>query len=143
MSAPTTPVSWVFEPACCATGVRDALALIENPENSPDPMLAAPSARSSWSWSTRSPDRPANVRDRTLVSAIDTTAIASPPATIEVSSSSVTSGNPNPGSPCGSGPTTGTSSVAARPRTPGHDRRARRPRSGPRGPPAAIGERPR
>ena len=52
-SAPTTPVSWVFAPACCATGVRDALALIENPENSPEPMLAAPSARSSWSWSTR------------------------------------------------------------------------------------------
>ena len=31
MSAPTTPVSWVLEPAASATGVRDELLLIGKP----------------------------------------------------------------------------------------------------------------
>ena len=99
VSAPTTPASWVFAPACSATGVRDALALIEKPWNRPAPAFATPSASSSWFWSTFSPARAARVRDRTLVSAIETTAMARPPATIAATSSIVTAGIPNVGSP--------------------------------------------
>ena len=77
VAAPTTPATWVLAPASAATGVREALALTEKPWNSPAPMFAAPSASSSWFWSTRWPLRPANVRDRTLVSAIEMTAMAS------------------------------------------------------------------
>ena len=118
VSAPTTPASWVFAPACSATGVRDALALIEKPWKRPAPAFATPSASSSWFWSTRSPARAASVLESTLVSAIDTTAIASPPAAIAARSSSETAGTPNVGRPCGNGPTTGTPADAASPRNP-------------------------
>ena len=79
-------------------------------------MLADPSANSSWFWSIRRPLRPANVRDRTLVSAIEITAIATPPASIAWISASETRGRWKLGNPCGNGPTTGTSALAARPR---------------------------
>ena len=51
-TAPTTPVSWVFEPAASATGVREELLLIGNPWNSPVARLAAPRAIISWFGST-------------------------------------------------------------------------------------------
>ena len=41
-SAPTTPVSCVFDPAASATGVRDELLLIGNPWKKPAARLAAP-----------------------------------------------------------------------------------------------------
>ena len=122
--APMALASWVFAPASAATGVREALALIENPEKRPEPTFAAPRAMSSWSGFTRSPARAANVRDSTLVSAIETTAIASPPASIEANSSSPTRGMPNDGRPCGSAPTTGTPADAASPNQPTIDGRA-------------------
>ena len=83
VSAPMRPASCVCAPAWAATGVRDALALIGNPEKNAVPRFAAPRARSSWSWSTRSPARAAKLRDSTLVSAMETTAIARPPASID------------------------------------------------------------
>ena len=82
-----------------------------------------PRASISWFWSTRSPALAARDRDRTLVSAIETTAMASPPATIAVRSSSDTAGTPNVGSPCGSGPTTGTPADVGQPED-ADDRRA-------------------
>ena len=61
------------------------------------------------------------------MSAIETRAIARPPATIAVMSSSDTRGIPNEGRPCGSGPTTGRPVEAASPKmattTVGSDRR--------------------
>jgi len=51
--APTSPVSWVFAPACSATGVRDELLLIGKPWKKPVAVLAAPSAIISWLASTR------------------------------------------------------------------------------------------
>ena len=115
VKAPTTPASWVLAPAFTATGVREALALTEKPPNRPAPMLADPSASSSWFWSIRWPLRPAKVRDRTLVSAIEITAIATPPASIAWTSASDTRGTWKLGSPGGNGPTTGTPALAARP----------------------------
>ena len=41
-NAPTTPVSWVFEPAASATGVRDELLLIGMPWKKPAARLASP-----------------------------------------------------------------------------------------------------
>ena len=51
-TAPTMPVSCVFAPADSATGVRDALLLIEKPWKNPAATLAAPRATSSWLAST-------------------------------------------------------------------------------------------
>jgi hypothetical protein len=42
-SAPTTPVSWVFEPLASATGVRDELLLIGKPWKIPAATFATPS----------------------------------------------------------------------------------------------------
>ncbi len=47
-SAPTSPVTWVFAPACSATAVRDPLVLTGNPWNRPAAMLAAPTPIISW-----------------------------------------------------------------------------------------------
>ena len=74
--APTSPVTWVFEPACSATGVRVAEPLDENPPTNPAARLTAPRAPSSWSGSTCSPRRNANECEITLVSANEMSAIA-------------------------------------------------------------------
>jgi hypothetical protein len=50
--APIRPVSCVRAPAASATGVREALLLIDKPWNSPEAMLAAPRAIISWFWLT-------------------------------------------------------------------------------------------
>ncbi|MNH17023.1 hypothetical protein D3C79_766760 [compost metagenome] len=47
-TAPMMPVSWVFEPAASATGVRDELLLIGMPWNSPEARLATPRPNISW-----------------------------------------------------------------------------------------------
>src|SRR5262245_15131194 len=70
--APTTPVSWVFEPAASATGVREELLLIGNPWKSPAARLAAPRPTISWLGSTYDFVRAAYVRESTLVSANET-----------------------------------------------------------------------
>src|SRR6187431_1290886 len=75
-TAPTTPVSCVFEPDASATGVREELLLIGNPWNSPAARLAAPRPTISWFGSTWDRVLAAYVRDRTLVSANDTIATA-------------------------------------------------------------------
>ncbi len=113
--APTTPVSWVRAPADSATGVREALLLMGKPCTKPVAMLAAPSATSSWSGSARVPARPARMRDRTLVSAIDTSAMAAAPVTMVVRLPRSNMGNVGRGRPCGSGPTVATLQVAAAP----------------------------
>ena len=51
-TAPTTPVSWVLEPAASATGVRDELLLIGNPWKKPAARFAAPRPTISWFGST-------------------------------------------------------------------------------------------
>jgi len=51
-TAPTTPVSWVREPAASATGVREELLLIGKPWNRPAARLAAPRPTISWFGST-------------------------------------------------------------------------------------------
>ena len=58
-TAPMTPVSWVFDPADSATGVREELLLIEKPWKKPVPMLATPSPIISWFGFTYSPARAA------------------------------------------------------------------------------------
>ena len=50
--APTTPVSWVREPAASATGVRDELLLIGKPWKKPAARLARPRPTISWFGST-------------------------------------------------------------------------------------------
>ena len=50
--AAITPVIWVRAPAASATGVRDELLESGKPWKSPAARFAAPSAKSSWSWST-------------------------------------------------------------------------------------------
>ena len=73
--APMTEVSWVCAPAASATGVRDELLLIGIPEKNPVARFAAPRPISSRSWFTSSPRRIDSVRDRTLVSVADTSAM--------------------------------------------------------------------
>ncbi|CFW11700.1 Uncharacterised protein [Bordetella pertussis] len=52
-SAPTTPASWVREPAASATGVREALLLTGKPWKKPVARLATPRPTISWFGSTR------------------------------------------------------------------------------------------
>ena len=111
--APMTPVSCVFEPADSATGVREPLLLIGKPCRNAVETLAAPRAMSSWSASGRCPPRPAIVRERTLVSAIETRAMAAPATMMVTISPSGNAGNANDGRPCGSGPTVATPNVSA------------------------------
>ncbi len=59
VSAPTTPVSCVLEPADSATGVLDELLDTGNPRKNPAATLASPRPISSRFGSTRSPLRPA------------------------------------------------------------------------------------
>ena len=51
-SAPTSPVTWVFAPACSATAVREPLVLTGKPWKSPAAMFAAPIPIISWLPST-------------------------------------------------------------------------------------------
>ena len=51
--APTTPVSWVCEPAASATGVREELLLMGKPPKKPAARLATPRPTSSRLGSTR------------------------------------------------------------------------------------------
>ena len=105
-SAPTTDVSWLRAPAASATGVRDALLLTGMPDSRPVARFAPPSASSSRSWSTSSWRRSENVRDRTLVSVADTSAIPSAAGTRARMSPPASDGTVSGGSPTGSGPTT-------------------------------------
>ncbi len=115
--APTSPVSCDRDPACSATGVRDELLLTGKPWNTPAATLAAPSAIISWFGSTSSPWRRANVRDSTLVSANETSAMPTAPTASFPRSPASTDGNENDGKPRGSSPTTDTSRRAARSNT--------------------------
>ena len=73
-------MSWVLAPACSATAVRDPLVLTGKPVNSPAAMLAAPMPTISWFAWTSWPVRPANADEVEIVSASETTAIPSAPA---------------------------------------------------------------
>ena len=42
------PVSWVFDPAASATGVREELLLMGIPWNSPEATFATPRPNISW-----------------------------------------------------------------------------------------------
>ena len=99
--AAATPVTWVLAPASSATGVLDALALIEKPWKKPVATLAAPMAMSSWLESTVRPSLAAYERDRTLVSAKETKAMPIAAPTRFVSSDHDTSGTWNEGRPAG------------------------------------------
>ena len=100
-----TPVSCVRAPARSATAVREALVLTGNPWNSPAARLAAPMPSISWlpliSW----PVRAANADAVEMVSASDTTAMASAPAASGARSDHCTVGMVSGGKPCGSSPT--------------------------------------
>ena len=122
--APTTEVSCVCAPAASATGVRDALLLIGMPDRSPVARLAAPRATSSRSWSTSSPRRIENVRDRTLVSVADTSAIPRAAGTSARKSPATSGGRVTGGSPTGSGPTTSIPARAGQLEDRAHDGRA-------------------
>ena len=104
-AAPTSPVTWVLAPACSATAVREPLVLTGKPWNSPPPMLAAPIPIISRSPSTAWPVRAANDEAVEIVSASDTTAMPSAPASSSARSESLTSGMVNGGNPCGRAPT--------------------------------------
>ena len=80
-AAPTRPVTCVLAPACSATAVRDPLVLTGNPWNSPAPMLAAPIPTISRLPLTSSPARSANADAVAIVSASETSAMPSAPAT--------------------------------------------------------------
>ena len=64
-----------FEPACSATAVREPLAEIANPWNSPAATLAAPIPIISWFGSTSSPRRAAKLVDVAIVSVSETSTI--------------------------------------------------------------------
>ena len=120
-AAPISPVTWVWAPACSATGVRVDDPLDEKPLTSPTATLTVPSAASSWSGSTCSPRRTANACEMTLVSANETRAIATAVGNSAAMSATDTAGTPIGGRPPGNAPT--TEMVAARPKA-SHDRRA-------------------
>ncbi len=107
-TAPSTPVSWVREPADWATAVRDADALTGNPLNNPAARFAAPSAMISWSLSTRSPRFDARLRDKVVVSASMTNAIPAAATSSLPVSWRLTSGKLAVGKPEGIRPTTDT-----------------------------------
>ena len=107
-AAPSTPVSWVREPADSATAVRDADALTGNPLNSPAARFAVPSAMISWSLSTRSPRFDARLRDSVVVSASITNAIPAAATNSLPVSCRLTSGKVGVGKPEGIRPTTDT-----------------------------------
>ena len=46
--APTTPVTWLFAPACSATAVREPLVLTGNPWNNPAATFETPMPIISW-----------------------------------------------------------------------------------------------
>ena len=72
-TAPTSPVTCVFAPACSATAVREPLVLTGKPWNSPAAMLAAPMPIISRLPSTSCPVRAANDDAVEIVSASETT----------------------------------------------------------------------
>ena len=106
--APTRPVTWVWEPFCAATAVRDPLVLTGNPWKSPAARFAAPTPTISRSPSTSSPLRAENAEAVEIVSVNDTSAMPSAPATSSHRSSRGTVGTVNGGTPSGIGPTTAT-----------------------------------
>ncbi len=75
-AAPTTPASFVRDPADDATAVRLADALTGKPWKKAAAAFAAPSATISRFASTRSPRCVAKLRDTAVVSASVTNAIA-------------------------------------------------------------------
>ena len=48
VTAPTSPVTWVFAPACSATAVREPLVLTGNPWKSPAATFETPMPIISW-----------------------------------------------------------------------------------------------
>ena len=104
-AAPATPVSWVRDPARSATAVRDALVLTGKPWNRPAARLAAPMPIISWLPCTSWPVRAANADAVEMVSARETSAIASAPPTSGRRSDQPTDGIVSGGKPCGSTPT--------------------------------------
>ena len=107
-AAPTRPVSWVFDPDCSATAVREPLVLTGNPWNSPAATLAAPMPIISWFARTSWPLRAANADAVEIVSVSDTSAMPSAPATRSHRSEADTFGMVKGGKPWGSTPTSET-----------------------------------
>src|SRR6266404_8500488 len=102
-TAPTTPVSWVRAPDASATGVREELLLIGKPLKKPAARFATPRPIISWFGSTYIRVLAAYVRDKTLVSANDTSATAQPPITTAPRSAKLIKGTAKDGRPCGKG----------------------------------------
>ena len=103
-AAPVTPVSCERAPARSATAVRDALVLTGNPWNRPAARLAAPMPIISWLPRTSWPVRAANAPAVEIVSASETSEIASAPATSGPRSDQPTDGTVSGGNPFGSTP---------------------------------------
>ena len=106
-AAPTTPVSWVREPACSATGVREEEADTGKPPRRPPAIFASPIPDISWLPDTLSPRRAARERDSTAVSANATSAMPAAGSASEATSAHVRPPSAGAGRPCGSAPTTG------------------------------------
>ena len=100
-SAPTSPVTWVFAPACSATAVREPLVLTGKPWKKPAAMLAAPIPIISRLPSTSSPDRSAKADEVAIVSASETSAMPNAPPISVGRSEQLMSGMVNGGNPCG------------------------------------------
>ena len=103
-AAPVIPVSCDRDPARSATAVLEALVLTGKPWNRPAARLAAPMPIISWSPCTSWSVRAAKADAVEMVSASDTSAIATaPPASVARSDQS-TLGTVSGGKPCGRTP---------------------------------------
>ena len=78
-TAPTTPVTCDFAPACSATAVREPLVLTGKPWKNPAAMFAAPMPSISRFPSISLPLRPANAEAVAMVSASETRAMPNAP----------------------------------------------------------------
>ena len=108
VSAPTSPVTWVFAPACSATAVREPLVLTGKPWKKPAAMFAAPIPTISWLPSTSWPVRSAKADAVEIVSARATRAMPRAPPISSGRSEVLISGSVSGGKPCGSVPTSAT-----------------------------------
>ena len=104
----TMPLTWLVARIDSLTAVREPLVPIGIPWLSPDAMLAAPKASSSWSASTVSRCLAANDLAVRIASAKLTRKMATAGSSSEPSCSALREGRPSSGSPLGTGPVRST-----------------------------------
>ena len=108
MPAPTSPVTWLLDPADSATALREPLTETANPWNNPAKMFDEPTPIISWFGSTSSPRRAAKLVDVAIVSVSETRTMPTAAPSSGATSEAFVHGTAGTGSPRGSVPTTST-----------------------------------